>query len=295
MTSAPERLRKLLNSEGLIRAPGIHDGISARLVERAGFPAAYVTGAGAAASVIGRPDLGLLTMTEMAVHCHHLAGAVDIPLIADADTGYGNALNVARTVREYERSGVAGLHMEDQVFPKRCGHLPNKVVIPVEEFAAKIASAVSARTDPDFVIIARTDARAPLGLRQAIERANRYAEAGADVLFVEAPQSMDEIEQIAAQVEAPLLINVIAKSDTPPVSMEVLEELGYKVAIYPMVCMAATYHATTAALDHLMRKGNDDMGSANLEPRELFELVGLNEWLDQEKRFAQLASAVDSN
>ena len=289
MATAAARLRELLERDGIIRAPGIYDGISARLAEEAGFEAAYVTGGGASTSVIGHPDLGLMTMTEMVTHGRQLVGAADIPLIADADTGYGNPLNVARTVREYERAGLAGLHIEDQVFPKRCGHLPNKEVIPADEMAAKIEAAVDARTDSDFVIIARTDSRAPLGLDEAVRRANLYAEAGADVLFVEAPQSAAEVKQIGTSVKAPLLINMIAKSDTPPVSLEDLDRWGFKVAIYPLVCLAATYHAVRKALQHLMETGNDDMEGANLEPKELFQLVGLDEWLDREQRYAKRA------
>lgn len=295
MATAAARLRELLERDGILRAPGIYDGISARLVEEAGFEVAYVTGGGASTAVIGHPDLGLMTMTEMATHGRQLVGAVDIPLIADADTGYGNPLNVARTVREYERAGLAGLHIEDQVFPKRCGHLPNKEVIPADEMAAKIEAAVDARTDSDFVIIARTDSRAPLGLDEAVRRANLYAEAGADLLFVEAPQSAAEVQQIGASVKAPLLINMIAKSDTPPVSLKDLDSWGFKVAIYPLVCLAAAYHSVRTALDHLMETGNDDMGDANLEPRELFELVGLDQWLEREQQYAKRADVEKSS
>lgn len=284
--SAPARLRELLREDGVIRAPGIYDGISARLVEQVGFQAGYVTGGGAAVSMIGHPDLGLLTMTEMVTHCHQLVGAVNIPLIADADTGYGNALNVARTVKEYERAGIAGLHIEDQVFPKRCGHLPNKVVIPANEMVSKIKAAVDARQDHDFVIIARTDSRGPYGINEAIDRANLYAQAGADVVFVEAPQSLEEVRRIATQVQAPLLINMIAKSDTPPISIESLDAMGYKIAIYPMVAIAAAYHGIQATLQHLFLEGNDEMDARNLSPRELFELVGLNSWLEREERYA---------
>ena len=291
MATAPARLREALERDGVVRAPGVYDGISARLAQEVGFEAAYVTGGGAATAVIGLPDLGLMTMTEMATHGRQLVGAVDIPLIADADTGYGNALNVARTVREYERAGLAGLHIEDQVFPKRCGHLPNKEVIPAEEMAAKIEAAVEARQDRDFVIIARTDSRAPLGLDEAVRRANIYAEAGADLLFVEAPRSAAEVQQIGASVKGPLLINMIAKSDTPPVSLQALETWGFKVAIFPLVCLAASYHSIRRTLQHLMETGDDDMGEGNLEPRELFALVGLDEWLEREQRYAKRSGA----
>ena len=178
------RLRQLLAAPGLIVAPGAYDGFSARLIEAAGFSVVYMTGAGTAASHLGQPDLGLATLTEMAKHASHLASAVSLPVIADADTGYGNALNVVRTVREYEKAGVAGLHMEDQVAPKKCGHIAGKQVVPTKEFAEKIRAASEHRTDPDFLIIARTDARAVTSLDDAIDRGNRYAEAGADVIFV---------------------------------------------------------------------------------------------------------------
>ena len=195
---ATTRLRTMLDAPGIIVAPGAYDGFSARLIEAAGFQAVYMTGAGTAASHLGQPDLGLATLTEMATHASHLASCVSIPLIADADTGYGNALNVVRTVREYEKAGVAGLHIEDQVAPKKCGHIAGKQVVEAKEFADKIRAAVEYKTDADFVIIARTDARAVTGLDDAIARANLYREAGADVIFFEAPQSLDEIQRRAA-------------------------------------------------------------------------------------------------
>src|SRR2546422_2452797 len=220
------RLRQMLDQPGLIVAPGAYDGFSARLIEAAGFRCVYMTGAGTAASHLGQPDLGLATLTEMATHAAHLAACVSIPLIADADTGYGNVLNVVRTVREYERAGVAGLHIEDQVAPKKCGHIAGKQVIPAKEFADKIRAACEHRTDPDFVVIARTDARAVNGLDDAIERANRYAEAGADVIFVEAPQSDDEITRIVREVKAPLLANMVPGGKTPAIKIADLERLG---------------------------------------------------------------------
>src|SRR5262244_4139398 len=177
---ASSRLRQMLKEPGIIVAPGAYDGFSARLIEAAGFKAVYMTGAGTAASHLGQPDLGLATLTEMTTHARHLASAVSLPVIADADTGYGNALNVVRTVREYERAGVAGLHLEDQVAPKKCGHIAGKQVVPTQEFVDKIRAASEYRTDPDFVIIARTDARAVTGFDDAVERANLYRQAGAD-------------------------------------------------------------------------------------------------------------------
>ncbi|HET6873168.1 MAG TPA: isocitrate lyase/PEP mutase family protein, partial [Acidimicrobiales bacterium] len=208
--SGPAALRRLLAGDGPVVAPGAYDALSARLIEDAGFPAVYMTGFGTAASLLGRPDIGLVSSSEMIDHARRIAGCVAVPVIADADTGYGNPINVLRTVREYERAGVAGIHLEDQVMPKRCGHLTGKVLVPVEEMTAKIRAAVAARSDPDFVLIARTDARAVEGLDAAIRRASSYLEAGADVLFVEAPESEDEVETIArtfAGAGVPLLFN----------------------------------------------------------------------------------------
>ena len=215
--SRAAQLRELLAGEELIVAPGVFDGISAALVGKIGFAAAYMTGAGVCASSQGLPDIGLLTLTEMAERASVLAGLLEVPLIADADTGYGSPINVVRTVREYERAGVAAVQLEDQVFPKRCGHLVGKDVIDVEQFALALQAAIEARQDPDTVIIARTDARAPLGIEEAIRRASRYAQLGADVIFVEAPQSVEEIERIAAEVDAPLLVNVVPGGRTPEI------------------------------------------------------------------------------
>jgi carboxyvinyl-carboxyphosphonate phosphorylmutase len=282
------RLRQLLRAPGLVVAPGAYDGISARLVEAAGFPAVYMTGAGTAASHLGQPDLGLATLTEMAAHAAHLAACVRLPLIADADTGYGNALNVVRTVREYERAGVAGLHLEDQVAPKRCGHLAGKQVVPTEEFVDKIRAAVDHRTDPDLVVIARTDARAVTGLDDAIERGNRYAEAGADVIFVEAPQSEDEIQRIAREVKAPLLANMVAGGRTPAVKPAELERLGFKIAIFPAVCMAAAIPAMTRALARLRDTGTDwPEEGPPLAPLDIFRAVGFDWWQAVERRYAR--------
>src|SRR5579884_2750249 len=191
------RLRELLAGPDLLVVPGAYDGLSARLIVQAGFPIVYMTGFGTAASVLGQPDVGLLTMSEMVARASALASVVgDLPLIADADTGYGNPLNVRRTIREYERAGVAGLHIEDQVWPKKCGHMEGKQVIPMEEMVQKVRAAVEARQDPDFVIIARTDAGAVLGFEEALRRARAYREAGADMLFIEAPRSLEELRAI---------------------------------------------------------------------------------------------------
>src|ERR1700733_3166114 len=215
-TLARQRLRDLLDTRELIIAPGVFDGISAQLTKRTGHIAAYMTGAGVAASGFGLPDIGLVTATEMADRVRMITGALgDIPLIAAADTGYGAPMNVVRTVRCYDAAGVAAIQLEDQVFPKRCGHLPDKQVVDAEVFEQTLAAALDARSDDNLLVVARTDARAPLGLDAAIDRANRYAAAGADIVFIEAPRGSDEIERIAREVEAPLLINLVHGGLTP--------------------------------------------------------------------------------
>ena len=217
-TPRPARLRTLLATPGPLVAPGAYDALSARLVEQAGFDVVYMTGFGSTASLIGRPDVGLLTGTEMVDNARRIAAAIDLPVIADADTGYGNAINVVRTVQAYEQAGVAGMHLEDQVMPKKCGHMSGKAVIPAEEMVGKIRAAGAARRDPDFVLIARTDAVAVEGVAAAIARARAYAEAGADALFVEAPTSEDDIARVAAELRgvAPLVFNwAVAASSVP--------------------------------------------------------------------------------
>ena len=199
---------------GMVVAPGAYDCITARSIERAGFSALYMTGGGTAAS-LGYPDYGLLTMTEMADNAGRIAASVKLPVIADADTGYGNELNAIRTVREYERRGVAGLHIEDQGFPKKCGHLEDKTIVPIEDYVAKIRAAVSAKADPDFMVIARTDSRAPLGFEEAIRRANAAIEAGADMAFVEAPQTLDEVKAVPRLVKGPCMLNMVWRGKTP--------------------------------------------------------------------------------
>ena len=281
------RLRRMLEEPGIIVAPGAYDGFSARLIEAAGFRAVYMTGAGTAASHLGQPDLGLATLTEMATHASHLASCVTLPVIADADTGYGNALNVVRTVREYEKAGVAGLHLEDQVAPKKCGHIAGKQVVEPKEFADKIRAAVEYRTDPDFVIIARTDARAVTGLDDAIARANLYREAGADVIFLEAPQSLAEIERVAREVKAPLLANMVQGGRTPAMTAAELERLGFKIVIFPGVCMRAAVPAIEGALEQLKRSGTDwPEGAVPLGPLDIFKKVGFDWWHGIEERFA---------
>ena len=238
-----KKLRQLLNKPGIITAPGAYDTWSARLVEMAGFPAVYMTGYGVSASAIGRPDIGLLSMTEMVTQGKNMAAVLNVPLIADGDNGYGGVLNVVRTVQEYERAGIAAIQLEDQVLPKRCGHMEGKQLVPKSEMVSKVKAAAYARKNEDFVIIARTDARAVNGFDDATDRALAYADAGADVIFVEAPQSEEEMQEVARIISKPLMANMVEHGKTPLLPGKKLESLGYKIVIYPV---AALYAATQA-------------------------------------------------
>jgi 2,3-dimethylmalate lyase len=283
----PARLRELLNSGQTIVAPGAFDPLAARLVEEAGFAAVYMTGFGTSAALLGRPDVGLLTMTEMADSAGRIAACVDIPLIADADTGYGNPLNVIRTVGAYEAAGVAGLHIEDQVAPKKCGHMEGKQVIGAEEMAQKVRAAVGARTDPDFVIIARTDARAVEGLDSALDRARRYRDAGADALFIEALVSEAEIEAAAAAFPGvPLLFNWAEGGKTPPVSLDRLTELGYRIVIFPIGTLLAATAAMRRILKEIATAGTPAAVLAELPTfGEFTDFIGLPEVREIEQRY----------
>ncbi|GAB5896772.1 isocitrate lyase/PEP mutase family protein [Mycolicibacterium mageritense] len=276
-TPARARLRELLDRKDLVVAPGVYDGISAHLARRTGHAAVYLTGAGVAASGFGLPDIGLVTQTEMVERARMVVRALgDVPLLADADTGYGAPINVIRTVREYQDAGVAAVQLEDQAFPKRCGHLPDKELVSADDFVRTLAAALDARTDDGMMVIARTDARGPLGLDEAIRRANRYAAEGADMLFVEAPQSDDEIARIAAEVEAPLLLNLVLGGLTPEQSRQRLQQLGFAVAIHPSAVLA---HSTLGALTALCQlRGIDADEFLPTKPEEFFNLVGMAEW-----------------
>jgi carboxyvinyl-carboxyphosphonate phosphorylmutase len=284
-------LRKLIAGGETVVAPGAYDALSARIIEQAGFPAVYMTGFGTSASLLGRPDVGLLTMTQMVDHAHRLAQAVDVPLIADADTGYGNALNVIRTVQEYEGAGVAAIHIEDQSMPKKCGHMENKQVIAAAEMVEKIQAATEARSSPDFLIIARTDARAVEGLDSALRRARQYHEAGADMLFVEAPQSEDEIAQVArAFPNVPLLFNWAEGGKTPPMELARLKELGYRLVIFPIGALLVATQAVRALAAEIRAHGTAaHLLAQTLSFKEFNDLIGLQEIQQLEKRFATKA------
>lgn len=249
------RLRELLRAGDVVVAPGVWDGLSARLVARAGFPAAYATGGGIARSM-GYPDLGLLSLSEIASRLANIVEHAGVPVIADADTGYGNALNAQRAVGEFERAGVAALHLEDQTFPKRCGHYDDKSVVPAVEMAQKLRAARDAMTDSDIVLIARTDALAVEGLDAAVERAHAYAAAGADVIFIEAPVSMEQIEAIARRVSQPKLINMFQGGKTPLVPVARLKDLGYQIVIIPSDLQRAAIRAMDDVLAAIARDGS---------------------------------------
>jgi 2,3-dimethylmalate lyase len=281
------RLRALLESDQTIVAPGAFDPLAARLVEEAGFPAVYMTGFGTSAALLGRPDVGLLTMTEMAGNAGRIAACVDIPVIADADTGYGNPLNVIRTVGAYEAAGVAGIHIEDQVAPKKCGHMEGKLVIPPQEMAEKIRAAVEARAQPEFVIIARTDARAVEGLERALERGRLYREAGADALFIEAVLSEQEAGEAArAFPGVPLLFNWAEGGKTPPISLGRLAELGYRIVIFPISTLLAATAAMRGILREIAQAGTPAAALGELPSfGEFTDFIGLPEVREIERRY----------
>jgi 2-methylisocitrate lyase-like PEP mutase family enzyme len=270
-------------------APGCFDGLSARLVEEAGFEAAYLSG-GAVARSMGIPDIGLVTMSEVIDRAAQVVAAVKIPIIADADTGYGNAVNLVRSVREFERTGVAAIHIEDQITPKRCGHLDGKEVIPLAEMEKKLQAALASRSDPDFSIIARTDARGVHGFEDAIRRGRAFAELGVDAVFVEAPQSEAELEEIPrALANVPLLVNVFKGGKTPMLPVERLQQMGYRIAIYPSETQRAAIHAMRQALGLLKREGTTEkMDDALTTFKERDKVVGLDEWQQLEKQYLAL-------
>ncbi len=278
--------RTLVAQKAGLVVPGAYDGVSARLVERAGFPAAYMTGYGASASRLGLPDLGFAGLAEMADHARNLAAAVEIPLIADADTGYGNALNVRRTVQAYEAAGVAALHVEDQAAPKRCGHLSGHEVILRGEFAGKIRAAVEARSDPDLLIIARTDAISAVDFDEALRRGEAAAKAGADVLFIEAPRAEAQVERIAREFDTPLLYNYAPGGRSPLLPFARLRELRYAIILLPVDTL---FVAAKAVADFLrdLRAGDDVRSLADryIAFGEFNDLIGVTAQLALAERY----------
>lgn len=270
------QLKEMILGPDILVAPSAYDALSAKVIEKAGFKAVHMTGSGSSASLLGYPDMGFTTISEMATHAKNMVLATDVPVFVDADSGHGNALNTMRTVREFERAGIAGLHIEDQVTPKRCGHLEGKRVISMEEMVGKVEAAIAAREDDDFQIIARTDARECVDMEDAIRRANAYAEAGADCIFFEAPLSVDEMRQVRAAIDVPLLANMVEGGKTPWLTAPELEDLGYNLVIYPL----SGWKAAAAILRELMAELRETGTTQGLWQRigldmsfeELFEL-----------------------
>jgi 2-methylisocitrate lyase-like PEP mutase family enzyme len=256
MEKPTTKLRKLLSESRLIMAPGVADAMNARIVAKEGFEAIYMTGSGTASTRLGLPDIGLLTMTEMVDNAERIADAAEIPLIADADTGYGNPINVMRTVRAYERAGVAAIHIEDQQWPKRCGHFSGKTLVPAEEMVSKVKAAVDSKRDGDFMIIARTDAYSVEGYNAAMDRAAMYVEAGADIIFVEELRTVEQLAEVPRRFKVPALYNMGGSGKTPFLTAKEIEELGFGVVIYPNFIMRAAIHAAQSVLRELKSTGS---------------------------------------
>lgn len=284
MNEAAGRLRAVLAGDAMVIAPGVYDGITARLVELAGFSAAYMTGAGTSLAR-GYPDLGLLTMSEMVANAAVITRTIDLPVIADADTGYGNELNVTRTVQEYERAGVGGIHLEDQVSPKRCGHLAGKEIVAREDYLAKIRAAVAARRNPDFVLIARTDARAVAGLEEAVGRANAALAAGADVAFVEAIPDLEELAAVPRRVNGPCLLNVVQGGRTPDLGLRDAEAMGYRLAILPSLLLSTVMETAETVLATLKATAQPPSSAGKPGIAERFRRFRSEEWDALRNRF----------
>jgi len=279
------KLRVMIEKGELVQAPGAYDAMTAKIAEAQGFPAVYMTGYGTSAARFGLPDLGLLTMTEMVDNASRMADAIDIPLIADADTGYGNPINVHRTVREYEKAGIAAIHIEDQVWPKRCGHMAGKKVIKAEEMVGKIKAAVDTRSDPDFLIITRTDSIATHGFEHAIERGQMFAEAGADILFIEAPVEKEQVEKIPKLLpQKPHLLNLGPR--TPNFSVDEIRKFGFAIVIYPGLCLAAAITGCIEEVKRLRETGRQrDFGDWIESFVELNNFLGVPYYQELEQKY----------
>ena len=281
-------LKKRLSQPGLVIAPGVFDMVSLRLADTFGFDALYMTGFGTVASHLGLPDAGLATYSDMVGRVSAMAGMARTPLIADGDTGYGGLLNVRHTVQGYEAAGAAAIQLEDQEFPKKCGHTPGRRVIPMEDMVRKIRVAVEARRSPDFLIIARTDARTTLGLDEALRRAEAYAKAGADILFVESPETEEEMRTIGRQLDRPLLANMVEGGRTPVLSREELESIGYKIAIFPVTALLAAVQSMQAVYEGFRSQGSSVATGVPLMPfADLTRLMGFEDVWAFEKRHVE--------
>ena len=291
---ATSRFRQLLAEPGIITAPGAYDCLTAAIIEQTGFPAVYMTGAGTSVARIGYPDLALATATEMLTNAASIAATVDVPVIADADTGYGGTMNVRRTIREYERTGVAAVHIEDQQFPKRCGHLEDKRVVSIDEMVQKIRAAVDARTDDDFTIIVRTDALAVTGWDDTMRRCDAFTEAGADALFVEAIRSAEEAAEVVARTSVPLLYNFVETGKSPLLNVSELENLGFKMVIFPGSAFMSVAHTVARVMAELKATGTTEHLVGEMTPlTEAFELMGLSQMLERDAGYAVADGSTD--
>lgn len=283
----PAKIRELFRTKKSIVAPGAHDALTAKIIGKLGFDAVYMTGYGQSASHLGQPDVGLMTLSEMVMRAANTVEAAGVPVIADADTGFGNAVNVMRTVREYEKAGVAVIQLEDQLLPKKCGHMTGRQLIQKEEMVGKIKAAADARVNEDFMIMARTDARTTLGIEEAIERGLAYKEAGADIIFIESPESVAEMEKINKEIPGLTLANMVEGGRTPVLPNKKLEELGYNLIIYPT---ASTYVLTKAMIDLWEGLKRDDTTVGLMDRMVTFsqfnEMVGLEEIREAERKYA---------
>lgn len=281
------KMRELLSTKKMVVAPGAHDAMTAKVIGRLGFDAVYMTGYGQSASHLGQPDVGLLTMTEMVARANAIVEAAGVPVIADADTGFGNAVNVMRTVREYEKAGVAVIQLEDQVMPKKCGHMVGREIVSKEEMVGKIKAAVDTRVNPDFMIMARTDARTTKGIEEALERGLAYKEAGADIIFIESPEGEEEMKRINETIPGYTLANMVEGGRTPLLKNAALEALGYNITIYPT---ASIYVATKAMVDLWTALKNDDTTAGVIDTMVTFsefnDLMGLEKIREVEHNYA---------
>lgn len=289
--SQASRFKNMVLAKDIAVVPSAYDGLSARVIEQAGFDAVHMTGSGSSASLLGMPDLGFTTSTEMAEHARNMCNAVSVPVIVDADSGYGNAMNVMRTVRDFERAGIVGLHLEDQVTPKRCGHLEGKTLISTEEMVGKIQAACEARTDPDFFVIARTDAREEFGMQEALQRSRAYVEAGADCIFLEAPHSRDELIEVRRELEVPLLANMVEGGKTPWLTAPELQDIGYDLVIYPLSCWMGAAAVLREAMAELRETGTTqgywERKGLKMTFEELFEVFDYSKISAYEQRFVR--------
>ena len=281
-----QKLQQLLNQQNSICAVGCYDALTAKMIEKAGFDVGYISGASISMALLGKPDLGLASYGEIFGQVQRMAQATEIPLILDADTGYGNFLNAQRAFREYEQIGIAGIQIEDQTFPKRCGHLEGTQVVEIAEMLTKIKAVLEARQNPDTVLIARTDARQSLGLAEAIKRANLYAEVGADIIFVEGIHGVEECETVASKVKAPLLVNTGGRGLTPKLSLSEFEKIGFKIVLHPGVMQRAATFAMREMLADLHKNGNlSETKNGQMDFDEWFELVDLSKYRETESKY----------